>query len=79
MSDYTPISCDLYDKLESMATLHRTGTMTYKGESGDIQEATDEIVDIYAKDGADYCKLSQGTVIRLDQLTAVSVGDEKIL
>lgn len=79
MSNYTPVSCDLYDKLEAMATLHRTGKITYRSEAEDSIETTDTIADIYAKDGADYCKLSQGTVIRLDQLTAISVGGEKIL
>lgn len=79
MSDYTPVSCDLYDKLEAMATLHRTGQITYRSESGETVEVSDEIVDVYARGGADYCRLSQGTVIRLDRLVAIVVGDEKIL
>ncbi|MGB3571461.1 MAG: hypothetical protein WBA01_05415 [Phormidesmis sp.] len=78
MSNYTPVSCELYDKLEAMATLHRAGEISYRTESGDTKAANAKIADVYAKDGADYCKLEDGTVIRLDRLATISVGDEKI-
>lgn len=79
MSDYTPVSCELYDKLEAIATLHRTSQIAYRNEAGDTVETTGKIIDVYAKDGADYCKLEDDTVIRLDRLDAIEAGGEKVL
>ncbi|MEL6469188.1 MAG: hypothetical protein AAFQ74_05635 [Cyanobacteria bacterium J06623_4] len=79
MSDYTPVSCGLHDKLEAIATLHRSAKITYRDAAGDTTETESKIVDIYADNGADYCKLDDGTVIRLDRLQAVSAGGEKVL
>ncbi|MGD1896565.1 MAG: hypothetical protein ACFB16_06375 [Phormidesmis sp.] len=79
MDDYQPVSCALSDKLEAIATLKRTVQITYRTESGDVVGATDTIVDIYADSGADYCKLADGTIIRLDRLTAIRAGEEEIL
>ncbi len=78
MSDYTPVSCELYDELEAIATLHRTSQIAYRNEASDKVEVESKIVDVYAKDGADYCKLEDGTLIRLDKLEAIEVGGEKV-
>ncbi|MGB3767708.1 MAG: hypothetical protein WA947_14225 [Phormidesmis sp.] len=83
MSDYKPVDCALQDKLEAIATLHRTANITYQGEadgSTDTEsEVESEIVDIYADSGADYCKLKDGTIIRLDKIKAIAVNGEKIV
>lgn len=68
MSNYTPVSCDLYDQLEAIATLKQECTLTYKQENGQLAKATGRIVDVYAIDGADWCKMSDDTVIRLDKI-----------
>ncbi|BAU67341.1 hypothetical protein STA3757_47530 [Stanieria sp. NIES-3757] len=68
MSNYTPVSCDLYDQLEAIATLKQECTITYKQENGQWAKAKGRIVDVYAADGADWCKLSNDTVIRLDKI-----------
>ena len=77
MSDYTPVDCALQDKLEAIAIHHQMAKIAYKTQEGSTQ-AEDEIVDIYADSGADYCKLKGGTVIRLDKLEAITVDDEKV-
>ena len=79
MSDYTPVDCALQDKLEAIAVRHHTAKITYQNESDGVANAESEIVDIYADSGADYCELKDGTVIRLDKVEAVTVGDEKIV
>lgn len=79
MSDYTPVSCELYDKLEAIATLHRTSQITYQSETGKNMDTETKIVDVYAKDGADYCKFEDGTVVRLDKLQTIEAGGEKVL
>ncbi|MGC1309558.1 MAG: hypothetical protein WA885_20235 [Phormidesmis sp.] len=78
MSTYTPVSCELYDKLEAIATLRRTAQITYQTDSGPAA-TENKIVDVYAHDGADYCKLEDGTVIRLDKLETITAGGEKVL
>lgn len=77
MSDYTPVDCALQDKLEAIATLHRTANITYKDDNGNTTVES-EIVDIYADSGADYCKLKNDTVIRLDKIEAIAVNGEKV-
>ncbi len=79
MSDYKPVDCDFEDKLEAIATLHRTANITYQGEDNNSTTIESEIVDIYADSGADYCKLKDGTVIRLDKIKAITVNGEKIV
>ncbi len=78
MSDYTPVSCELYDKLEAIATLHRTSQITYQDETGNNVDVETKIVDVYAKNGADYCKFENGTIVRLDKLKAIEAGGEKV-
>lgn len=79
MSDYTPVSCELYDKLEAIATLHRTSQITYQNQANEKVNVETKIVDVYANDGADYCKFEDGTVVRLDKLQAIEAGGEKVL
>ncbi len=68
MNDYCPISCELSDRLEEIATLKRQCTITYRDDKDEFTKVGGQIVDIYAADGADWCKLSDGTVIRLDKI-----------
>ncbi|MEL6556292.1 MAG: hypothetical protein AAFQ63_22980 [Cyanobacteria bacterium J06621_11] len=79
MDDYKPIGCDLYDRLEAIATLKKTVKLSYVTANDATKEIIGKIVDIYAEEGADYCKLSNGTTIRLDRLASVIVDDISIL
>ncbi|MBD0267814.1 MAG: hypothetical protein ICV77_05905 [Cyanobacteria bacterium Co-bin8] len=74
MSSYTPVSCDLQDQLESLATLRQPCKLVYRDEAGEQHEAEDLIVDIYAANKADYLKLQNGTEIRLDRIESLN-GD----
>jgi Rho-binding antiterminator len=68
MSDYTPVSCELQDYLEATATLKKECRLTYLDENNKLSKVQGQIVDIYAADGADWCKLDSDTVIRLDRI-----------
>ena len=68
MTDDTPVSCDLRDILEKIATRKRQCTITYRNKSDKFTEVSGQIVDIYAAEGADWCKLDNGSVIRLDKI-----------
>ncbi|MDJ0568880.1 MAG: hypothetical protein QNJ53_07505 [Pleurocapsa sp. MO_192.B19] len=70
MSDYTPVSCELYDCLEAIATLKKECHLTYLNENGEFVKVSGQIIDVYAADNSDWCKLSDDTVIRLDRIEA---------
>lgn len=68
MTDDVPMSCDLRDILEEIAARKRQCTITYRNKSNKFTEVRGQIVDIYAAEGADWCKLDNGLVIRLDKI-----------
>ena len=68
MKKNTPVSCYLNDRLEEIATLKLPCTITYLNEDNECITASGQIIDIYAADGADWCKLSDDTVISLDRI-----------
>ncbi|HHP7230259.1 MAG TPA: hypothetical protein ACFCUY_05295 [Xenococcaceae cyanobacterium] len=70
MSNYTPVSCELYDRLEAIATLKKECHLTYLNQNNELTKVEGQIVDVYAADNADWCKFDDGTVIRLDKIEA---------
>ena len=76
MDSYTPVSCDFQDELEAIATLHQTCRIVYHSEAGATREIEGKIADIYASNHADYVKLTDDTIIRLDQI--ISVDDKRV-
>ena len=71
MSDYTPIACELHDRLESFATLRHVVRIEYVDDNGDVRAAEDRITDVFARDGAEYLSTGSGLEIRLDRLETV--------
>lgn len=76
MDAYTPVSCDFHDELEAIATLRQTCRIVYRTETSATAEVSGQIVDVYAADHADYVKLEDKTVIRLDKI--ISVNDKLV-
>ncbi|MEW6061074.1 MAG: hypothetical protein AB1600_03940 [Bacteroidota bacterium] len=68
---YRSIGCSYYDQLEAFATQRTRCTISYEDTNGP-QSAEGIIVDLFAKDGAEYLQLDNGTVIRLDHLHSVN-------
>ncbi len=67
-SPYTPIACDVHDQLLAYATLGQICVITYLNAVGEAVTVEDRIADVFTQAGAEYMKLRQGTVIRLDYL-----------
>lgn len=60
-TDYTPIACDLYDRLIEAATQRRPVALRRAGALAQVV-----IVDISTHDGAEWAQLASGERIRLD-------------
>ena len=61
MNTYVPINCGFHDRLEAWSVLRQTCQISYRDGEDVVVEVTDQIVDVYAKDKADYLKLKNGT------------------
>ncbi|MDD8018036.1 MAG: hypothetical protein PHP42_06655 [Bacteroidota bacterium] len=70
-TNYQSISCSLYDELEALATKHTNVPIVYKDSTNEMTVKA-VIVDLFAKDGAEFLKLNNGTIIRLDHLVTVN-------
>ncbi len=69
---YRPIACSLHDELESLATRGRECEIRYRPAEREEEIVTrGRIVDIYARGGAEYLRLDDGSVIRLDRIISV--------
>jgi Rho-binding antiterminator len=76
MDEYKMVSCDFEDQLEAWSTLRQSCKITYRSAEDELVEAEGLIVDIYSANKADFLKLKDGTVIRLDKI--VSVNGKKV-
>lgn len=75
---YIPINCEFHDLLEALATTQKPAQVGFRDAEGAEQHRTATIVDVYARDGAEYISLSTGETLRLDQLLKVdgeNLGD----
>jgi transcriptional antiterminator Rof (Rho-off) len=70
-ADYQPIACSRHDQLESIATLRSRVTIRYLDDAGETLEVTDQVVDIYSRQGAEFLRTAAGLEIRLDRLESV--------
>jgi Rho-binding antiterminator len=67
-SDYKPVHCDLTDELEALAIQKKPINLKYRTEAGSTDWKLGHIQDLFTKDHADFLKLVDGTVIRLDRI-----------
>lgn len=75
MRDYSPIDCGLHDELQLRALRRRACDIESLGDDGAIRRHHGTLVDVFARDGAEYLKLADGTEIRLDHLVRVDGVD----
>lgn len=71
VGDYEPIDCGFHDALVSWATLQQPVEVVYRSETGEETIIQDRIADVYTREGAEYVKLQNGQIIRLDMLRHV--------
>lgn len=72
MDAYRLVACSFHDELEAWATLHQDCQIIYRDETGQNQTVTRKIIDVYAANRADFIKLQDGSIIRLDHLISVN-------
>ncbi|MGY6040505.1 Rho-binding antiterminator [Aeromonas sp. AE23HZ002T15] len=78
MTDYQPISCDLYDWLEIAASWQLPVTLTDR--SG--RQWGDRVQTIVAKEGVEYLLLESGKRLSLAELATLALvwqGEEKLI
>lgn len=68
---YIPIDCEFHDVLEAAATLRRIVSIDHLDDGGNRRVVDARIADLFARDGAEYMRLDDGSVIRLDRLIAI--------
>jgi hypothetical protein len=67
-----PIACSLHDRLEALATMRRPCAVVFRApDSGDLTEIYGRIVDVFAREGAEFVRMEDGTTVRLDRLVRV--------
>ncbi len=65
---YKPVSCDLSDELEAISIKKKSVNLRVLDDNGETIWKKGQIEDLFARDHADYLKLVDGTVIRLDKI-----------
>jgi Rho-binding antiterminator len=68
---YRSIGCSYYDQLEAYAVKRTRCSIVYRSDESD-KTAEGIIVDLFAQDSAEFLKLDDGTMIRLDHIVSVN-------
>lgn len=68
---YTPISCQVHDRLLALATLGSDCEMEIAAEGGHAERIRGVIEDVYSRDAAEYLRLRGGRTVRLDRLRRI--------
>lgn len=75
-SGYVPISCDIHDRIEDLATLRKKTRIVFLDDAGQKQERLALLVDVFARRGEEFLVLDTAETVRLDRL--LEIGGEKI-
>ena len=71
MTNYLHVSCDLHEHLSAIAYSEEECGLTYTNGEGKLTRSLGQIVKIYAEKGLDWCKLSDGSIIRFDRIEII--------
>lgn len=73
---YRPVDCALHDRYEALATLRTLCRIRFRAPDGTPEAAVGRIENLYARDGAEYLKLSgRAEPVRLDRIEGVEPVD----
>lgn len=70
MEKYKSIGCSYYDQIEAFAVKRTPCDVLYN--DGEEKRTSGLIIDVFAKDGAEYLRMENGTLIRLDHLVSIN-------
>ena len=68
---YSPISCELHDRLEDLATERRFASILFRDESDVEQKRNARVNDVFSASGEEFVLISTGELLRLDRLIEV--------
>jgi len=71
-SEYSPIDCNYYDRLEAWATLRKDCDIVWINSDAIKHHVKSKILNFEIRNGAEYLVGEQGLQIRLDQLVTVN-------
>lgn len=74
MSDYIPIDCNYYDKIEETILFKKEVLLRFLGGDGQEQELNTKIRDTQALSGEEFILLPDGQKIRMDKIISID-GD----
>jgi len=77
MSDYRPIDCSVHDRLEAFSVLRTPCRIRWRDASGRERASSGRILDVFARAGAEYLRLDDGTEVRLDRLREVEPDERR--
>lgn len=69
--DYTPIACDLHDRLQLLVMRGRLVSLVVRDDDGVARTVATHLVDVLTRDGAEWVVTGDGTSLRLDRLIEV--------
>lgn len=76
-TEYTPIACSFYDRIEEAIVLRKTLSLVYLTPEGVEVEAETRLKDTRTRDDAEFVVLPYGEEIRMDRI--VSLDGEPLL
>ena len=72
---YVPISCAIHDKLLDLAVRRESADLTIGNDDGKERLVTGVIADVFSREGAEFLRLADGDLIRLDTIARLN-GEE---
>ena len=77
-NEYHPIDCNYYDKLVLLIMQKKSCEIVYRNMKGEEIREMATIVDVFTKEKAEYLKLSNDQLIRLDYLISADGKENKL-
>ena len=71
MKQELKISCDLHDHLAKIVKRARECRITYLNQGVELARVQGRIVAIYSVEGTDWCRLNNGSRVRLDRIEMI--------
>ena len=68
---YQPISCNIYDRIESLAVKHQMVEVVFKNHHNDEVQIAGKIENVYSENKAEYLLINKN-IIRLDKIIKIS-------
>lgn len=70
---YEPVDCDFSDELEFAVIRQLPVEVKYWNVKNELHAIRGRIIDIYTKNKAEYIKMSNQTLVRLDRIASVHI------